>query len=130
VALSPPDRPAALGRLARLYPAQGRGGGHPLLERLSTLQPDDLRARSDLATALVRIRQLGRARPLFEEILRKDPQNLVALATLGSLFESEGRADEARAFYERYLLAHPPDDRLTAEVRARAGRLGSAYGSR
>ena len=126
-----PDRAASLGRLGRLLLSQGRAEeAIPLLERLCALQPRDLRARSDLAVSLVRVRRLDRARALFEEILAQDPRHLVALATMGSMEEAEGRPDSARRYFERYLETSPPDNGLTASVRARAARLADAQGSR
>jgi tetratricopeptide (TPR) repeat protein len=119
-----PNRAATLHKLAGLLLSRKRGAeAVPYLERIIALDLGNLRARSDLGTALSQSGRLSEAEAVFEEILARDPAHPVALATLGSLRESEGRNEEAAGLYERFLAAAPADSPVIESVRARLRRL-------
>ena len=60
------------------------------------------------------------------EILSRDPAHPVALATLGSLRESQGRREEAASLYERFLASAPADTPVRQDVQQRLLRLRGA----
>jgi tetratricopeptide (TPR) repeat protein len=62
------------------------------------------------------------ARKEFEYVLTVDPQNLIALRTLGDMAAAEGNAGEARRRYGELLSIDP----MNAEGRRALAVLGSA----
>ncbi|MRR08144.1 MAG: tetratricopeptide repeat protein, partial [Deltaproteobacteria bacterium] len=58
-----------------------------------------LPASFNLASYYISKRDNGRATGLFNEILKRDPSNLKALIGLGAICESEGRTNDAFAYY-------------------------------
>ncbi|MEM9554315.1 MAG: tetratricopeptide repeat protein [Acidobacteriota bacterium] len=70
---------------------------------LLTRAPDDLRARVNLASILVRLGQLDTARRELEEVLERAPDDIAALYNLGTLELLAGRAEQAADVLDRVL---------------------------
>ncbi|TBR23992.1 hypothetical protein EPO15_04855, partial [bacterium] len=75
---------------------------------------------ADKAVALALVGRTGEAKAMLAGALQADPGLAAAALTLGALLEGEGRADEARAVYEKALAAG--GGRLSAELKRRLGR--------
>jgi len=62
-----------------------------------------------LGDALMRTRNLGQARAIFEEALKKWPSDLRFTKPLAVLYATFGQGREALRTLERHLAAHPDD---------------------
>jgi tetratricopeptide (TPR) repeat protein len=72
--------------------------------------------------------EFDEARQVFEGALVLDPENLIALRSLGDLALQAGNTDEARAYYARLLDADPKDTAVIAlieEIDATGGSTGA-----
>jgi tetratricopeptide (TPR) repeat protein len=59
---------------------------------------------------------LTEARAVFEQALRADPENLVALRVLGDIAKRRGDPGAARRWYERVLEADPRNDEIALQL--------------
>jgi tetratricopeptide (TPR) repeat protein len=57
------------------------------------------------------------ARAVFEQALRADPENLVALRVLGDIAKRRGDPAAARRWYERVLEADPRNDDIASQLK-------------
>src|SRR5436309_11744523 len=84
--------------------------------------------------ALYEAGEFEEARQVFERALTLDPENLIALRTLGDMSLQRGNTAEAHRWYTRLLDADPQDSSLIAlesdiaasSVAARAGAVAIA----
>jgi tetratricopeptide (TPR) repeat protein len=68
----------------------------------------------------------GEAERAFQRVLALDPENRIALWTLGDLAREAGRPAEALGFYQELLLLDPTDEAAEALVRSLDYELGAA----
>src|SRR5947207_1046010 len=66
--------------------------------------------------ALYEAGEFEEARQVFERALTLDPENLIALRTLGDMSLQSGNTTEARSWYTRLLDADPKDTAVIALV--------------
>src|ERR1700682_157983 len=66
--------------------------------------------------ALYETGEFDEARQVFERALTLDPENLIALRSLGDMSLQSGNTVEARKWYERLLDADPKDTAVIALV--------------
>ena len=110
-------------------------------EFLMAAEPDTLIHRIRHADAAVRVGRLDVAAPLFESVLRQQPNNVPVLAAYGSMLKSMGRREESVRTYRRILSLSPEygaayfglselkADCLTdADVRAMRSYIGKGTG--
>src|SRR5918992_1548550 len=64
--------------------------------------------------ALFEAAEFDEARQVFEGALVLDPENLIALRSLGDLALQAGNAQDARTWYSRLLEADPNDEAVVA----------------
>jgi tetratricopeptide (TPR) repeat protein len=96
------------------------------LEGLSTITTRVLYLRARAAGELGRLDLVEQA---AEEMLRRDPDDSMALSTLAVALSGSGRADQARRTLERALARHPDDPQLViaqARVAEAEGELETA----
>ena len=83
VEISPQDQ-SALFNLAMVHKQLDNcSGAVQYLLTLLTLRPDHPKATMELGTCYLRMEEREKGRDIFEEVLRKDPTNKVALNNLG-----------------------------------------------
>lgn len=82
-----------------------------------------LSARLVLARCHYEQGELDSAEDEFEEVLRSDPENVLALRSLGEIARSRGAAKEAVAWYERALAAAPGDAEIEERLEALRARV-------
>lgn len=80
--------------------------------RAEQTDPSLLGPKLALARADVRLRQLDQARGRFQAILAEQPNQPIALAGLGVVYDLLGQPDLAQQTYRQGLAAHPGDDAL------------------
>ncbi|MCR4391625.1 MAG: tetratricopeptide repeat protein [Candidatus Acetothermia bacterium] len=92
------------------------------------LQPGSVTLKLKLAGAYVKGRQYQEAKPLLEEVLAREPENVTALTLMGDLLLAQGDAQRAIVQYEAAYKRNP-----TSEVQIKlaggyfaAGRLEDA----
>ncbi len=68
---------------------------------------DDARQMLGMAVRLLQVGQLTRARPLFEQVLEREPDNADALQFFGLLCFQSGDAERARELIERAISNKP-----------------------
>ena len=93
------------------------------------LAPSFTRARNRLAFTLAALERHGEAVPLFEAVLREDPDNAVAHFNLGFLLDKAGRHEEAVARFREAVRLRPKIDRAwygLGHALAALGRHGEA----
>lgn len=79
-----PHQKSALNYLVLLYEEEGNcSGAVKYLLKLTELEPDHLSAAIKLGNCYRNMKERDKSRKVFEEVLRKDPTNLVALNNLG-----------------------------------------------
>lgn len=71
-----------------------------------------LGAKLALARVDVRLRQLDQAQNRFHAILAEEPNQAIALAGLGVVYDMQGKPDLAQKTYRQGLTAHPGDEAL------------------
>jgi tetratricopeptide (TPR) repeat protein len=89
--------------LARLAATQAV----PLLEAAVRDRPDDLPARESLGYALGMLDRLAEARQAYEEDLRNEPRNELALPYLARTLAGQGRPDLAAAALRELIAVNP-----------------------
>ena len=85
-------------------------------EAALVLVPDFLPAKANLANTLLAEGDAQRARTLFEEIQRADPNNVRAAEGLADLASAEGKLDEAVELYRRATELDPSTPRYLIEA--------------
>ncbi|MBV6522695.1 MAG: hypothetical protein MNPFHGCM_02843 [Gemmatimonadaceae bacterium] len=92
-------------------------------------QPGHLSGHVVLGQALFETHELAESRSIFEQALELDPENLIALRTLGDIASAQGQPSIARGWYERLLEVDPRNDavaNLLREIAASASATESA----
>jgi Flp pilus assembly protein TadD len=84
--------------------------------RAEELDPDGLAPKLAQARVLIRLRKLDEARTRFQAILGKDPDQPVALAGLGVVYDLSGQPALAQETYRKGLAKHPGDQALRANL--------------
>jgi tetratricopeptide (TPR) repeat protein len=92
-------------------------------EAALALVPDFLPAKANLANTLLARGEAQRARTLFEEIQRTDPNNVRAVEGLADLASAEGKLDQAVELYRRATELDPSAPRYL--IKAALLRLGA-----
>src|SRR5712675_2357799 len=98
-----------------------RKGGQPkraieiCLSQLAQM-PGHMSGQIVYGQALYEIGEFAEARSVFERALTLDPENLIALRTLGDMSLQSGDTAEARRWYTRLLDADPKDTAVIALV--------------
>lgn len=92
-------------------------------EAALALVPDFLPAKANLANTLLAQGEAQRARTLFEEIQRTDPNNVRAVEGLADLASAEGKLDQAVELYRRATELDPSAPRYL--IKAALLRLGA-----
>jgi len=107
---------------ARLYLEQGRyDAAVNEFRRVVELAPQNVSGYTNLGTIYAYMDQPDRAREVFEQSLRVDPDhNDLALTNLGTLAFNEGRYADAAAMFERALAVDDSDYQVW-------GNLGHSY---
>ncbi len=75
-------------------------------------QPGHISGHIVLAQALYESRELGESRQVFEAALELDPENLIALRSLGDIAREQGAPHDAQAWYRRVLEFDPRNDEI------------------
>jgi cytochrome c-type biogenesis protein CcmH len=108
--------------LARSYAALDRHAeAVPAYERAVALLPDDAQLLADYADALAvtsKGRLDGKPAKLLQRALRIDPENVKALALLGTAAFDRKDYAAAAALWERAVNAAPPGEDFTASLQA------------
>ncbi len=102
-------------RFLEAYALRGTGdekSASALVETILVTTPDDANNRLSAAEFYQRGKNLARAQQLFHQVAEKDPGNLRALFSLGSVLERQKKFDEADAAFRR-ALAVAPDSSIT-----------------
>lgn len=86
-------------------------------------------ARNSLGICLARLGKLNQARALFEEVIRRDPRDVMALYNTGHVLQRLGELADAAAAYKRSLKIEP--EHIYSQVRLgqlaeRQGKLAQA----
>ncbi|MBW4653402.1 MAG: tetratricopeptide repeat protein [Kaiparowitsia implicata GSE-PSE-MK54-09C] len=92
-------------------------------EAALVLVPDFLPAKANLANTLLAEGDAQRARTLFEEIQRADPNNVRAAEGLADLASADGQLDQAVVLYRRATELDPSAPRYL--IKAALMRLGA-----
>ncbi|MEM7582944.1 MAG: tetratricopeptide repeat protein [Acidobacteriota bacterium] len=95
-------------------------------------EPESIRARVNLASALAQAGDKPGAVKLFEEVLERDPDNAATRFNLGVLLVEMGEYQRAAESYEAAVALRPEDavaQLELARVRARLGAWSEALGS-
>lgn len=85
-------------------------------ERAEKIDPTQLDPRLALARVAVRMRNLDEARERFKAILAQHPQQPIALAGLGVVYDLTGQPALAQATYRKGLAVHPGDEALRTDL--------------
>lgn len=80
-------------------------------------QPGHISGHIVLAQALYESRELPESRQIFEQALELDPENLIALRSLGDIARAQGEAAAARSWYLRVLDADPRNEEIAGLLR-------------
>ncbi|MFO0747012.1 MAG: tetratricopeptide repeat protein [Myxococcota bacterium] len=91
-------------------------------DKALSLSPGNVKALMGRGRASFELRQLDAAAADLKAVLAADPRHPSALQLLGSIAQEQGRRDEARALYQRYLDAWP-NGRSAEQIRAILERL-------
>jgi tetratricopeptide (TPR) repeat protein len=78
--------------------------------------PGHMSGQIVFAQSLFEAGEYVEARQVFERALALDPENLIALRSLGDMSLQEGNTSEARSWYTRLLEADPKDTTVIALV--------------
>jgi tetratricopeptide (TPR) repeat protein len=101
--------PASLAEFAEL--SMGESGQSEialeLYEKASGLSPGNNELKVGMARALDRVGRAGEAIELFGNVLEKEPDNLVAINWIVSLYLAENYLDEAEYVNQRFFQLHP-----------------------
>ena len=77
------------------------------LEAALAKNPEDTKAKLELAHAYVDANRFGEAIPLYRQILDKNPHDPEALTHMGLILTRAGHADAALQMFDRALAADP-----------------------
>jgi tetratricopeptide (TPR) repeat protein len=114
-----PDNPRPYKRLAPLLERAGRREDALDAYAVGTrLDPDDLDLRFNYGRLLLSIREVDRARGVFEALARDDPQGISGALALALLAQLSGDLNGAAAEYEKVLR----DPRTSPSLRTRVER--------
>jgi len=80
------------------------------LEEANSLAPKEIAPMAELAVTREWRNELSKARLLYEEILRTDPNSRSALLGLARVARGQFRLDEAHSIYSDHFLAQNPED--------------------
>lgn len=92
------------------------------------LKPGDINLINSLGVALAETNQGRLAADCFLEVLRKDPDNYMALVNLGYVHLSRRQKEAALACFERARKRMPQDDTTGQELYLSLGRLYNELG--
>ncbi len=93
------------------------------------LQPGDVNLSNSLGVALVEYNQERRAADCFEDVLRKNPCNYMALVNLGHVQQTLGRKEIALDCFKRAYRMMASDDTAGQELFLPLGRLYAELGN-
>ena len=80
-------------------------------ENAQTLAPFNLDFKNKLGAVLVSLQDIVKAKHIFEEILRQDPEYVAALSNLGYIYlAAENNKDKARELYDKALALDPDNE--------------------
>ncbi len=117
LARSHPDVPAVWQGLGDSYFLAGEfEAAQATYAKAQEIAPTLLAPQLAQARVLVRLRQLDQARARFQEILAQDPDQPVALAGLGVVYDLSGQPELAQQTYRKGLTAHPGDEALRTNL--------------
>lgn len=103
-----PKAPEPLMIIARIHRAQGDiGKAEAMLARVLEVAPEYRPAFFALAEIDLKANRFEAARDKFERILKRNPNDAIALLRLGMLYESKGELDKAATVYEKAVEAQP-----------------------
>ncbi len=88
-----------------------------LLETAATIRPGDPRTYNNLAKAYFLAGLPEYSYAAYEETLRHDPSNAIALRSLAAIADAAGISEEAAAYRERLAAAGPAEDPFPAADR-------------
>jgi Flp pilus assembly protein TadD len=86
-------------------------------------EPSDVNARLLLAEALLKLGQKDSAEDEYQAVLKGAPNNYIALAQLGTLYESAGKLDQAEPMLARAVKHSNGEPQLRVEWAAVLARL-------
>ncbi len=98
-----------------------RKGGQPkraidICRAQLTQMPGHISGQIVYGQALYEVGEFDEAREVFERALALDPENLIALRSLGDMSLQSGNSSQARVWYARLLEADPKDTAVIALV--------------
>jgi len=93
------------------------------------LQSGDINLINSLGVALVEFNQLRRAVDCFQDVLKKDPRNYMALMNLGHVQHSLGRKEIALDCFEQAYRVLAKEDGAGQELLLPLGRLHFEFGN-
>ena len=113
-------------QLARFYASEGRvDEAEKVLRNVVTLVPDDVSSQLSLAQFLAQMRGAEAAEQTLVAFVAENPNQPELRATLGRLYETNGKPDEALAVYEELAKREGKSAAgIAARVRVAALRLG------
>ncbi len=79
-------------------------------------------ARDPSRSPADRERMLSQAKSIYNDVLKKDPNNLEALMGLGSIYQVTGEADQLAAIETRAMKLHPKDGKVWSWIAIRQGK--------
>ena len=82
--------------------------------RAAVLQPSDVDAKLGLANSLMEMNQTAKAMALLEEAVKTEPTNAVVHYRLGTLYQKNGRPEDAKREVELYKKYKDIKERLAA----------------
>jgi tetratricopeptide (TPR) repeat protein len=91
-------------------------------------QPGDINLMNSLGVALVEHGQERRAAACFQDVLRQDAENYMALVNLGRVCQTLGKKEDAVRCFERAYRKHGQDDACGQELFLPLGRLYTEFG--
>jgi len=103
-----PKDPATLALAGRTYAIAGdRAKSEALLQQSMAADPGYMPAYYYLGQLYVGQRRLGEARERYEDMVKKQPDNVAAHTMVAMLLQAENKPAEARARYEKILQLDP-----------------------
>lgn len=106
-------------------------GAVDVLERCGTFLKQQIKLRGEtvdllsrLALTLFGLKQLDEAQRICERILSRQPDQIVALVTLGNILGTMGRPQEALSYFEKAVGVHPDLSSIYSNVLFEANYLG------
>lgn len=85
-------------------------------DRAAQYDPTEAEIRLAQARVALRLRKLSDAQHLYQEFLRDRPNDPIALAGLGVVYELQGNVGLAQETYRQGLRIHPGDEALRANL--------------